>query len=121
MPAPFLVRLPVAVTAALEVKATPLSVMMVPPPVPMLMPRLVSSAIVLVVPVRPRLACSAPPFNTRDVAVAVDGAAPRLLSVLMARLPALMVVPPEKVLLPVSVRVPEPSLVREPAPVMTPE
>ena len=58
-----------------------------PPPLPRLMPRLVLMTVVA-------LACRVPPLRMRLSAVAALGTAPRLASLLMISVPALIVVPP---------------------------
>src|SRR5438034_490393 len=61
-----------------------------------------------------------PPPNVSCPAVALAGAAPRLLSALTLKVPALMVAVPPKVFAPESVSVPDPDLVSDPLLLMTP-
>jgi hypothetical protein len=95
VPAPFLVRLPLAETVAADLSVTPLSVVMVPPPTPMRMPRLACRANVFSAPVAARVARSVPPFKISESGFALPGTAPKLLSALIDSVPPKMVVLPE--------------------------
>ena len=61
-----------------------------------------------------------PPFNTNDPAVAEPGTPPRLRSVLIDKVPALIIVPPVYVLVPESIKVLLLIFVNEPEPSITP-
>ena len=62
--------------------------------------------------------CKAPPLKVIELAVALDGTAPKLLSDVIAKIPALMVVPPEYPLLADNVVVPVPDLFNTPVPLI---
>ena len=66
------------------------------------------------------LTCNVPPFKTILLEVIDSGTAPKFLSALIFSVPALMTVPPVYVLVLDKVNVPDPVLVRDPVPEITP-
>ena len=61
--------------------------------VPKVMPRLLAKA-------KPAVACKAPPFKVIEAAVIVAGVAPKLLSLLIERIPPFTIVPTAKLVVP---------------------
>ena len=117
VPAPVLVRVPVMVRTLRGSLTRPMvrlvSVSIVPPLAPMVMPRRLSSMRTAVVWVR-----RVPPLRVSWPAFKLAGLLPRPVSAAMATVPPLMVVAPVKVLTPERVRVPALFLVRVPVPVV---